>query len=283
MSRNENHRAVPLMRGRWQQLATSLAIGAILTIPDIASAQLMGRIRRAVQERVPNKTEPSEAAALSVVPPLEITIDRLDVFLVAMQPVVQHATRVARARDAQDRYDAGRRALDVCREQQLRAHGATPATLSMNDQLALGNTAVAVVEVMAVANAANARGDVAVANAALDSADVLDARARMLQYPALAACGLPTTRPSEPPQPAVSQDDLLRPLPGGMSGAQFGRLRERIALHLLTKGDQAQLSASEQQVVSLRANELAPFAALFRSGALEYARWNGLGSAWKSK
>jgi hypothetical protein len=264
-------------------LATSLAIGAILTIPDIASAQLMGRIRQVVQERVSTKTENSQPAAQSSSPPLEITIDRLDVFLVAMQPVVQHATRVARARDAQDRYDEGRRVLDACREQRLRATGATVATLSMNDQLALGDMAVAVVEVMAVANAANARGDVVAANAALDSADVLDTRARMLQYPALAACGLPTKRPSEPPPPAVSQNDLLPPLPGGMSGAQFGRLRERIALHLLTNGVQAQLSSSEQQVLSVRANELAPLTTLFRSGALEYARWNGLGSAWRSR
>jgi hypothetical protein len=250
------------------------------TTASSAPAQLLGGLRRAVTERVTPR-EPTTARAAAA-PRLEITTERIDVFLVAMKPVVSHAMAVQAAREAQATYESRKNQFEACKERIGRTMSRMPAQLTSEQQDRVGELTIRTSQLMTTYQSAAATGDTRVANAVLDTLDLNGAIVEQMQYPALAACGKPAVRPSPAPQPVTSQAELVNQAPGGMSGAQFGRLREMIAVYLLTSGREGAFSPTEQSAFGERAKELAAFEPLFRSGALEWSRWDGMGKNWRA-
>jgi hypothetical protein len=117
-----------------------------------------------------------------------------------------------------------------------------------------------------------------------DSMDLAGLEVLVIQYPSLATCGKPAPRPLPPPAPPTpTQGEMIAETPGGMTGTQFGRLRELIAVYLLTSGEAPGFSNAEQSAFGARSKELAALEPLFRSGALEWARWDSLGKNWHAK
>jgi hypothetical protein len=71
--------------------------------------------------------------------------------------------------------------------------------------------------------------------------------------------------------------------PAGMSATQFGLLRERIAVYLLTRGKEDPFTPAERSALDARLNELDKLTAYFRDGALEWSSWSDLREAWNGK
>lgn len=253
-----------------------VVVAALTMLVPVAQAQLLGRLRRVVDARV--------AARADQAPRLEITTERLDVFLAAMKPVVAHAEAVQAARQSQETYDARKTQFEACKERIGRRVAGPPAQFTLAQQERIGELAVRGTQLMSTYQAAVASGNLRAANALLDTMDLAGVEALQMQYPALAACGKPAPRPLPPPPlPTPTQGEMIAAPPGGMTGAQFGRMRELIAVHLLTNGRESGFSAAEQSAFGARQTELAPLAPLFRSGALEWSRWDHLGKNWRGQ
>ncbi len=253
-----------------------LLLAVLSLVATVAQAQLLGRLRRAVTS--------GGAAREAAVPRLEITTERIDVFLLAMQPVVAYADAVQTARAAQLTYDERQQEITACKERVGRAGAVRQATLTVAQQEQIGLLAVRNTELLATYQAAAAAGNIRAASAALDSMDLAGHDAQVMQYPALATCGKPAPRPlPPPPPPAPIQGEIIASSPGGMTGSQFGRLREMIAVYLLSNGRESSFTDAERSAFEQRGAQLAALTPLFRSGALEWARWEGLGKNWHAK
>jgi hypothetical protein len=275
--RRDDVRPPTALSRRAPLLIRGLVLLALLTlVATAAEAQLLGRLRRAVTSGV--------AARETAAPRLEITTERIDVFLVAMRPVVAHAEAVQAARAAQTAYDTRQEEIKVCKERLGSTGAVRPAQLTAAQQERIGAMAARTTELMAAYQSAAAAGNLRVATAVLDSMDLAGHEAMVMQYPALAACGAPAPRPlPPPPPPAPTQGEMIAQAPGGMTGSQFGRLREMIAVYLLTSGRDSSFTGAERTAFDQRSSQLASFTPLFRSGALEWAQWANLGKNWHAK
>jgi hypothetical protein len=260
-------------------VARVVVVIALLTaIVSVAQAQILGRLRRVVSDRTP----PREAQAQA--PRLEITAERIDAFLVAMRPVVAYAELVQAARVSQGNYESRKSQFEACKERVGRSVAGPSAQFTAAQQERVGELAIRNTELMAAYQAAAAAGNQRAANALLDTMDLAGLEVQEMQFPALAACGKPAPRPvPPPPPPAPTQGEMIAQSPGGMTGSQFGRLRELIAVHLLTNGHASGFSAAEQSAFGARQTELELLAPLFRSGALEWSRWDSLGKNWRAQ
>jgi hypothetical protein len=110
----------------------------------------------------------------------------------------------------------------------------------------------------------------------------MEHRARVLVMPAPAECGVPARQPGPAPAaaPPASTSDLIRQ-PAGMSGAQLGVPRERIAVYLLTEGAEGDLTPAKRGALDAHARQLAKLTDGFRRGrarlvAVEWP-WTRLG------
>lgn len=256
-----------------------LALAFVLAASSV-QGQLMGRIRRAVEQKVStNETTRQQTAAR-----VALTPQRIDAFVVAMQPAKAYALEVQAARESQSRYERRQKEWEACKEGVIRAANGAGKTLTVSQQVQLGELAQKSVEFMQSYSTHAAAGRYAAASAALDSADLIGVRGFAMQFPAMSTCGLPAPRPVQAPTPpAASQAATIPPNPGGMTAQEFGRVREIIAVYLLTNGSDKLLTPDDIAVLGPRQQELAQFTALFRSGALEWAQWGSLGSAWNAK
>lgn len=262
----------------WQAMFARLALLiALLSIEaNDVQAQVLGKLRRVITERVTPR--PAEA------PRLEITTERIDVFLTAMRPVIAHAVAVQTAMQAQVAYEAKQKQWQACKERVGRSLAGRAPQLTMAQQERLGALSIRTTELVSAMQSAAASGNVRVANAVQDSMDMAGMEVLIVQYPSLSACGMPAPRPLPPPPPPTpTQGEMIAESPGGMTGTQFGRLRELIAVYLLTGQEAPGFSMAEQSALGARSKELAPLEPLFRSGALEWARWESLGKNWHAK
>ncbi|MES3035515.1 MAG: hypothetical protein V4813_16055 [Gemmatimonadota bacterium] len=262
-----------LVRHAWLALAFVLAASSV-------EAQLMGRIRKAVEQKVTG-TEPARQSGAARV---ALTPQRIDAFVLAMQPAKAYALEVQAARESQVRYERRQKEWEACKERVVRAANGVAQTLSVSQQMEMGELATKSVALMQSYTTHASAGRYAAASAALDSADRIGVRGFTMQFPAMSTCGVPAPRPVEAPKPpAASQAATIPPNPGGMTGQEFGRVREIIAVYLITNGSDKSLTSDDIAVLGPRQQELAQFTELFRSGALEWAQWGNLGSAWNAK
>jgi hypothetical protein len=263
---------------RWPAiLARLLFLLALLSVVvTAAQAQVLGRLRRAVTDRVTPR--PADA------PRLEITTERIDVFLVAMQPVVAHAVAVQTAMQAQAAYETRQKQWEACKERVGRSVAGRPAQFTPAQLERVGELSIRNTQLMTTYQAAAASGNIRVVNAVQDSMEIAGMEILIMQYPALSACGMPAPRPLPPPPPPTpTQGEMIAESPGGMTGTQFGRLRELIAVYLRTGGGAPGFSSTEQSAFGERSKELAALEPLFRSGALEWSRWDTMGKNWRAK
>ncbi|MGZ8413488.1 MAG: hypothetical protein ACXW05_12205 [Gemmatirosa sp.] len=291
-----------------------LAAGVALTLavaPAPAHAQLLKRIKQAAAEKAAEaagrkvlgdestKAAPAAssgatsgtqaaatpAAARSSGPAtLEITGERVGLFLVAMEPAIAAAKEREAHAAAKQRYEQfGTCMTDVqMKNVQAAARGEnvpSPTKAQQAEMERLSDRGGVLVQEMM---AAQQRNDTAKMRLLTEESERNLFRVTMLATPAIAkACG---TTP--PPKPAELDEDRLRkmarPKPvEGMSATQFGRLRERIALHLIAPDKANDLTAEEKAAIVARRSELAFFAKAWKDGTLEWGMWGDVFSAWK--
>ncbi|MBC7843139.1 MAG: hypothetical protein H7099_12540 [Gemmatimonadaceae bacterium] len=260
------------------------AIVAVFAVGS-AEAQLLGRMKRAVQERVqePVRTGQNGNTGAGAAGRLEITPERLDAFVVAMRPLVERATAVQVERDMQAAYTKREKEYEACGERAVRAANGVSAPMTPAVAERLGSMTEQMTAMMGRYNVAAAAGNYMVASAILDSADVLGAKAKALQFPSLTSCGLPAPRPVKSAPLPANQGDLIAAGAGGMSAGEFGRLRERVALYLLTNGSGDTYNDAERSTLDSHASDLATLAPLFRSGVLDWAQWGSLAGTWRAR
>lgn len=111
---------------------------------------------------------------------------------------------------------------------------------------------------------------------------VLDYRSKVILFPALGECGLPPKKPAESPKPAEGASPAQQIVPpAGMTATQFGVLRERVDVYLLTRGKDDPFTPAERSALDARMSDLSAFTPLLREGTLEWSSWGDLGAAWK--
>lgn len=275
--------------------ARAAALSLVLLVAGAApaEAQLLGRVKRAAQDRVAQAIGGDRAAddarsGGTTRAPAPITAERLDAFLTAMAPAVAQAERGRThfaARQAYEtasrEYDARTKTWNACGERIMAAAG--PPTVQQQLRMAELSTRLQPLTERFLAEAQHGYGPRAVALE--DSIRVEQMRVTLAVYPRLRDCGDAPRRPAAPPtQEAAVPEQLIVP-PAGMTRAQFGRLRERVAVYALTRGAQDPFTAEERAVLDARAAALDALAPLFRDGMLEWATWNAesnLGQRWRA-
>ena len=270
----------------------AVALLALVAVPAHAEAQLMSRIKQAAKEKVAESVgapaaKPA-AASKSSRTQMEITPERVDAFIVAMRPVIAHAERMTAARAAQAVYDEKGKRYTECGERVGKritmAQKQQAASPSMETQLKIGALAEASTALMEEYSKALTAGKHERAQVIEDSMTVLEYRVRVLQFPPLAECGPPPRRPAEMIASSESGSAASHiAQPAGMSATQFGLLRERIAVSLLTRGKEDPFTPAERSALDARMNELEKLTAYFRDGALEWSSWSDLGDVWNGK
>lgn len=270
---------------RWNGLALVACTLLSVCTTGAAQAQLLGRMKRAVQDRVAEparRDEPAPSGSRASAR-IEITPARLDAFVGAMRPLVERARLVQAEREMQAAYDTRQQEYDACVERVMRTTNGASAPMTPERVERLGVLTEQITALMGRYNAAASSGNVAQLSAILDSADAVGARARIVQYPSLSTCGVPAARPTKTAPMPENQGELIAAGAGGMTAGEFGRLRERVAVYLLTHGGGDTYDDGERQALSARETELASLAPLFRSGVLEWAQWRTLARAWRAQ
>ena len=258
-----------------------LAAGAavIALTPASADAQLLKKIKKAAQDAVVDATAGkaapagSDAAATQAQAnrseTIEITEATIDTFLVAMRPMLAEAERRQAALAAERKL----RDYDACIENTAQGVTTAPTAAGMAESEKYMNQLVSVQQAYAAALQA---GDEQRAAALEDSVTTLaDLQAKAI-FPVLKQCG---ARPRKPVRERAEKAVPTRP--AGMTATSFGRLRERIALHLLTDGEQGPTSDAERAALASRKEQLAPLAPLFKNGSLEWGTWHQLRRGWE--
>jgi len=293
------------------------AVAALLAAPRPADAQL-GRLRKAAAGAITDRAAdaaarrvlgdsaaastgaaaPARGASASASAPapaargpekLEITSARIDTFVVAMRPMV------AAARERQAFIDLTKKAeeWEACRGRAVQSaamamargdQSAVPSPAAQQQIDALLERSMAMSERMLAAAQA---GNTALQEQIADSMMVLTEKAQGLQYPGIAReCGAKVVVPKGPAGELREDGSIAstvgpdRAATGGWSPSQFGRLRERLALYLVAPERANDLSPAERAAIDGHRADLAPFAAAFASGAMEWKVWGDVWSAW---
>ena len=293
-------------------LATAVAAGLVLPAAP-AHAQLMKRIKQAAAEKAaeaagrkvlgedstaaarpaagngaaatarPASAAPAAPAARSTGPTkLEITPERVAQFLTAMAPTADaarergaHAAALKKVEDYQTCMGlAGQKQTEAMMKGQ--AVGPTKAQEAEIERLL--KISEALTERMLAAMQA---GDTMKTRVLTDSSVAVSTRALALQNPMVAKmCGA-----TPPSKPAPLDEGRLREASkprriDGWSPAQFGLMRERIALHLLHP-DKVDMAPAERAAIDARRADLGPFLAAWKSGGMEWATWGDMWAAWR--
>jgi hypothetical protein len=215
---------------------------------------------------------------------LEITPERLALFLTALEP----ATEAAKERAA---YAAAEKKLEdyhACMAAAGQKH-----TEAMMKGTATGPTKAQQAEIdrlLDQAGAMNQRmlvamqaGDTVKTRVLTDSSVAASTRAQALLNPFIGKmCGT-----TVPPKPAPLDETRLRAAEkprriDGWSPTQFGLMRERIALYYIAP-DKSGVTPEERAAIDGRRTELAPFAAAWKARSAEWAGWSDVWSAWGNK
>lgn len=300
------------MRRPLQSLAAALCLAAVTAAP--AHAQLLKRIKQAATEKIADKAvdkatgsssaasgdsastataaaparvnrgsqgvygTPQPASAGAQSSKVEITGERILAFVDAMEPVIAAGREMRAHRDAEKQVEAYGKCSAIAR---TKGPGSlTPAQDAESDRLAA--------QIQALTTALVANGgmrDTMRINATNDSIQVLLDKQQRLIYPAITKCG---ARPAKQPAPSGITVDfhgtITNPAPkriAGMTPAQFGRMRERIALYLVDPQRPNDLTPDERGAIDGHAKELADIGAGFRNNLYNWQTWSELWSAWK--
>jgi hypothetical protein len=219
----------------------------------------------------------SSASTSKAASKLEITPAHLDAFLVAMAEPVAVARENVAARAALVEQRRKYEAQDACHINVIGrgpASSYTPAQQARIDALTarqgpLTDRLTASAERLAAnpADAALRRQ----ADALSDSAKTLAAQLTEAFYPTLTKeCG------ARLPEPPAKVEDRKIPgarLPAGMTGRQFGLMRERVGAWLLNNGIAAGLSDTERAALESKRAQLAPLADILRR-EIHWVSWS---------
>ena len=217
----------------------------------------------------------STASSSKAASKLEITTTHLDAFLVAMAEPVAVARENVAARAAlveqrkkfeiQGQCHMGvisRGAPDYTPAQQARIDALQKRQGTLADRLSAHTD-----KLIANPSDPTLRRQ---ADALSDSARTLGFELQDAFYPTLAKeCG------ARVPEPPAKVEDRKIPgarLPQGMTGRQFGLMRERVGAWLLNNGIAAGLSETEKAALESRRAQLAPIAELFRQ--IHWVSWS---------
>jgi len=215
---------------------------------------------------------------------LEITGERVGLFLTAMEPALDGA----REREAYLAAKRKREQYDKCvgdvqvKNAQAMARGEDVPTPTKAQQAEMDRIAdrgtVLVNEMMA----AQQKNDTAKIRVLVEESERNLFRMTLLATPAIGkVCG--TTAPPkavEPDEQRMKEKSRPRKV-DGMSATQFGRMRERIAMYPIAPEKPNDLSAEEKSAIDARRAEFAPFVKAWKDGSLEWSYWGDVFSAWK--
>ena len=273
---------------------------AITSAP--AEGQLLKRIKQAAQEKVADAvgrpesggSAPAPPAATEKKGPTPITAERLDVFLASMRPAIDAAER-GRAEfekrkaydEAMKRYEPAAKRYEACTNTIMERERPRLAALAMRDPNVLTNLQYRPEwePLFEAQRQAMSRNDIARIEAIGDSVAVLQRAEYARLVPALKDCGQAPRKPTASPKASETAPEQLIVPPAGMTRGQFGRLRERVAVYVITGGKEDPFTAEERAVLDARAADLAKLAPLFRDGLLEWGQWgqdSGLAQRWGS-
>ena len=280
---------------------TLLTAAALAVAPRHAEAQLLKRVKQAAQDRLATAAVEKGAEKAGVAPTdgagggsgagappaptrgssrLEITTERIDAFLVAIKPIAAEAQRKKLEAARQADYQARVEKMKACAEPvqaRLQASGARPSAAGVEASKAPMDRYSAYQEKAAGLYATDPHR----AAALQDSASGAMYEASLAMFPALKACGGWVYAPAPlPGAPAPGTPAPKPALPDGMTATQFGRLRERIAAFVVTNGTGADVNDAERAALAAKQGALAPYAALFKDGTLEWQSWGDLTGEW---
>ena len=265
-----------------------LAVGAavIALTPTSAEAQFLKKIKKAAQDAVvdaavgkPAPASGSQADAESAPDgspksgAIEITEATIDTFLVAMRPMLAEAERKRAAMVAERMRDVYNKCIETTTSNLTIA----PTPEGMEESGKYLDLLMPVHQAYAAALQAGEKRRAAMLE---DSVATLTDLQMKAMYPALRKCG---ERPRTPFGGSDESTESAVPTrPAGMTATSFGRLRERIALYLLTDGKQGPASDAERAALASRQAQLAPLTELFRDGSLEWGNWGDVARGWET-
>ena len=304
------------MRRHISLASAALCLAAVSAAP--AQAQLLKRIKQAATEKIADKavdkavdraggsssTAPADAPAdasggsTGAAPgvnhgsqgiyksttqtsagssKVEITNERITQFIDAMGPVIAAGREVRAERAAKEQLESYHK---CSAEAMLKGPGTlTDAQSKESERLAEQVSALS-----GQMLAASGSRDTIRINQANDSIQVLSDKQMRLIYPAIAKCG-PRPAKRAPSNIQTNYDGTItNPAPSriaGMTPAQFGRMRERIALYLVAPQKPNDLSPEERGALDARSKDLADISAGFKSNLYNWQSWSELWNAWK--
>jgi hypothetical protein len=212
---------------------------------------------------------------------LEITPERVDQFLAAMEPTLQ----VAREREAFAA--AGRKVVEYekClgvagqKQAELMVKGQAPqptkAQQAEIDRIMAGNDALSQALLAAMAAQDTARTRVL-----SDSSLRVNNRAMLLMNPLIGKmCGdKAPTKPTELDEARLRKASIPRKI-DGWSPTQFGLMRERIAMHFIAP-EKSGLTPEERGAIDAKRAAFQPYLAMWRETG-DWKSWYEIGQAWR--
>ena len=227
------------------------------------------------------RSAPATAARANAPTKLDITPERVDQFLVAMAPYLE----VERERQAYLAADKAVRDYEKClvtaaqkqAELMMKGQAASPtkAQQAEIDRIMAANDGLS--QAMLAAMAAN---DTARSRVLSDSSLRMSFRASMLMNPMIGKlCGERTPMKPEPLDEQRMRKAALPRKIDGWTPAQFGLLRERIAMHLLMP-EKSSLTPEERSAVDGKRAGLQPYVAMWHDTG-DWKSWGEIWSAWR--
>lgn len=297
---------IPFAPSRRAATVVALALAA-LVVPSASHAQLLKKIKDAARAKAvdaaadkaadkvlgPDSSKAAGAAGAAGVSSgtsrsstqLEITAERIDALIAAIEPLANERERAAKADKAWRAYEASRDAWSKCYNTSVQGAN-TAALVQQSDEAAMEKANQRMQK--AAADMQAATGDTARMAALQAEMEEASFAFMAAQFPSVAKkCGAsPGKRPEFADRTYRSQDATVQRIAQqhGINRWQLGLMRERVAAWLLSDGQLTgnyagvKVTDAEAQALVSRKAQLARFASLFRDGTLEWTHWSDLGS-----
>ncbi|MDF1505926.1 hypothetical protein PYV61_23440, partial [Roseisolibacter sp. H3M3-2] len=232
----------------------------------------------------PAASAPAAPAANAGPAKLDITGERVGLFLAAMAPALDAARERGAYLAAKRRHEAYSACVTETQVKtaQAAARGESVPAPTRAQQAELDRVNDRNAKLVDELSVAQQRNDTARVRLLAEESQHNLLRVMVLSSPAVAkACGAtPPQQPSEPDAARLREAARPRKV-DGMSATQFGRMRERIALYLVAGDKPNDLTPEEKRAIDARRAELAPFAQAWKDGSLEWSGWSDVFTAWK--
>ena len=236
---------------------------------------------RATSSAASRATSSAASARPSGPSKLEITPERVTHFLVAMEPAVAASRERAAHAAAERKLEDYHKCMALAGQKQTEAMMKGQATSPTKAQQAEIDRIMAANDGLSQALlAAMAASDTARTRVLSDSSLRMNFRASMLMNPMIGKlCG---DKAPTKPEPLDEQRMRKAALPKRIEGwtpAQFGLMRERIAMHLLMP-EQSPLTPEERSAVDGKRAGFQPYLAMWRETG-DWKSWGEIWSAWR--